>query len=217
MLNTKSIETSSASSKVAPVIKPGNHQLKINRIYLEEPRYQTPDKEYFLMLDVETAPVNDPEFKGWTDPNGNPYQGQIGRVKYSYYSFKNATLDSGTKIDMVEKILQALAILAQNLDAREVLDSVEEETLEAFVDSASAALCPTAFLQFCIGGKEWENKDGYTNYDLFLPKPQKGAYPFGSLESDKILTFDSNDHIVANKKAAREPINSFSPESGLDV
>lgn len=216
MLNTKSIETTAASSKVAPVVRPGNHVMRINRIYLEEPRYPTVDKEYFLMLDLETEPVNDPEFKGWTDPSGKPYAGQIGRVKFGYYSYKNATLESGVKIDMVEKILQALAIIAQNLDARDVLDSVEEPTLETFVNSASAALCPTAFLQFCIGGKEYENKEGYTNYDLFLPKPQRGSYPFGPLESDKIITFDSNNHIVTGKKQAKE-INSFSPDNGLDV
>lgn len=216
MLNTKSIETSAASSKVAPVVRPGNHVMRINRIYLEEPRYPTTDKEYFLMLDLETQPVNDPDFKGWTDANGKPYAGQIGRVKFSYYSYKNTTLESGVKIDMVEKILQSLAILAQNLDARDILDSIEEPTLESFVNSASAALCPTAFLQFCIGGKEYENKDGYTNYDLFLPKPQRGSYPFGNLESDKIITFDSTNHIVSTKKQAKE-INSFSPENGLDV
>lgn len=210
-LSTKSIEA--AGSRTAPVITPGNHTLKINRIYLQEPNYASKfGKERFLVLDVESQPVSDQNFQGFKDANGRPYAGQIGRVKYSRYSFVDGKeLNDGKVTSLANDVMMALVNIANALDQRDVLDSIEANTIEELVDSASAALCPSAYLDFCVGGKEYEGKSGYTNYDMYLIKSTRGSYAFGPKGSDKVAVYDANTHLI---KKEEKPITGF--QSTLD-
>lgn len=205
-LSTKTVQISAA--KTSPLVKPGNHVLKINKISLEKPLYQHDGLQYFLVLDVETQPVNDPNFTAFKDANGQPYAGQIGKVKYNRYAFKDATLTNGTVITLVGTVMESIVRLATAMGQRDVVDNIEENTIEDLVKSVSAALCPTAYMSFCVAGKEYENKQGYTNYDLFLPKGSKDGYAFGPVNSDKVAIFNEAEHIIKNERK-EQPIDGF--------
>lgn len=212
-LSTKSIETS--VSRTAPVITPGNHTMKINKFYLQAPNYASKhEKEYFLVFDLESKPVTDQNFQGFKDENGRPYAGQIGRVKYSRYSFvEGKELPDGRKTSIVNDIMLAMVNLSNSLGQRDVLDSIEANTIEELVTMASSALCPTAFLDFCVGGKEYEGKSGYTNYDMYLVKSSRGNYAFGPEGSDKVITYNADEHLI---KKEEKPISGFNGANSLE-
>jgi hypothetical protein len=62
----------------------------------------------------------------------------------------------------------------------------------------------------CIGGKEYLNKEGYTNYDLFLVRNQRGVYNMENNnvaeDQSKLIKFDSDLHI---KKKKVDNVDSF--------
>jgi hypothetical protein len=83
------------------------------------------------------------------------------------------------------------------------------DTIEAFVQNFSDnAPIRNKFINFCIAGKEYMNKDGYINYDMHLPKADKGSYAFG----DKVLTYDVTKHL---KKLDVKETKSFGTEDAL--
>jgi hypothetical protein len=45
---------------------------------------------------------------------------------------------------------------------------------------------------FCVAGKEYLNKEGYTAYDLFLPKTENKKYPITNVE-DSLLSYDDKN------------------------
>ncbi len=53
----------------------------------------------------------------------------------------------------------------------------------------------TGYINACLGAREWENKEGYVNNDLFLPKRSKEGMPLEELdkESSNLLNFDRNN------------------------
>jgi hypothetical protein len=59
----------------------------------------------------------------------------------------------------------------------------------------------------CINGKEYE-KNGYINYDLFLPKSSKEAYALESATatSSRLISYNPELHI---KKVKVENVESF--------
>ena len=51
----------------------------------------------------------------------------------------------------------------------------------------------------CIGGRERENKEGYINNDLFLPRISKDGVAMEALdkENSRLLKFDRGVHVKA--------------------
>jgi hypothetical protein len=71
----------------------------------------------------------------------------------------------------------------------------------------------------CFGTREWENKDGYVNNDLFLPKMSKGGIPVeavGALNS-RLLTYDTTNknHYRPIVKKDVAPTTSFEPATAV--
>jgi len=62
---------------------------------------------------------------------------------------------------------------------------------------------------------EWENKDGYINNDLFLPKLSKAGVPIEALDAEpsRLLTYDSNDtnHLRRAIKKVSPTTSNFEP------
>ena len=57
----------------------------------------------------------------------------------------------------------------------------QHETIEAFVEKFNLDKpFSEKFLRMCICGREYQNREGYTNFDLYLPRPSKNAFPFES-------------------------------------
>ena len=199
-LSTTDLNTS--GSGMAKTITPGNHVLKINGIYLDDYSYIPGAKH--LMINVETEPLDD--FQGFfidkDDESKGRYAGQIGRIKASQYAFADGETKTGIKIQRDRSIMMFLQNLCKTLGINEWF--IAQDNLHDTIEDLINAFNKTApfqdkFIEFCVSGKEYLNKAGYTTYDLFLPKSEKGKYAFGELKSNKVLTYDENSHLVKIK------------------
>lgn len=218
MLSTK--DMSAGSGKVKPVIDAGNQELKINSIILNTPPY---DKSaYDLQINVESKPVTG-EFEGFlhdmNNPSGPRYQGQVGRVSFQRYAFADTTLPSGREINRDAEIMKALIFMSEQQGKRAELDAIEAQTIEQFVESANTILSGDTYYNFCIAGREWENKEGYINLQLFLPKRSRNGVTIERLDVDNsnMVEFNRSEHIVALKNKSTNTASttsSFEPVAG---
>jgi hypothetical protein len=198
MLNTK--DMSAGSGRTKPVLDPGNHVVKINSITLDQTPYDA--DSYNIHLHVETAPVGgdfEGFFKDYNDQSQGRYEGQIGRVRISPFPFKDTTLPSGREISRDQEILKHMITLAETLDMRDGLDSIEAETIESFMTECNNLMGNSKLMNMCIGGREWENKEGYVNNDLFLPRISKDGIAMEAMdkENSRLLKFDRAVHVKA--------------------
>jgi hypothetical protein len=196
-------------SGMAKTIAPGNHTLKINSIELED--FKFIDGAKHLIMHVETEPIDG--FEGFLinkdDESKGHYAGQIGRVKASQYAFADGETKSGIKIQRDRSILIFLQNLCNTLGINDWFRDQDgkHETVEDFV----AAFTKTApykdkFLEFCVAGKEYESKSGYTNYDMWLPKAENKKYAMAEVEGGKVITYDEAKHL---KKMEVKDVKSF--------
>ena len=201
MLNTK--DMSAGSGRTKPVLEPGNHEVKINSITLDQTPYDA--DSYNIHLHVETQPVGG-DFEGFFRDYNNQslgrYDGQVGRVRISPFPFKDTTLPSGREISRDQEILKHMITLAETLDMRDGLDSIEAETIEKFMTECNTLFTGekgSKFINMCIGGREWENKEGYVNNDLFLPRISKDGIAMEAVdaENSRLLKFDRAMHVKA--------------------
>lgn len=196
MLSTK--DMSAGSGKARPVITVGNQKVKINSITFDQTPY---DREsYNVVLHVESEPI-DGEFEGFlvdsNNPNGPRYKGQVGRIRLTPYPFKDATLPSGREIKRDTEVLKSMIYLSEVLDKRDELDSIEADTIEEFMVSANKVLSGDTYVNVCVGGREWENKEGYVNYDLFLPRNSKDGVAIEAINvsNSKLYSFSRSEHV----------------------
>jgi hypothetical protein len=171
---------------------------------------------YNVVLHVESEPI-DGEFEGFlidTDnPSGPRYKGQVGRVRLSPYPFKNTTLPSGREISRDTEVLKSMIYLSEVLNKRNELDLIEANTIEDFMSSVNKVLSGDTYVNACIGGREWENKEGYINYDLFLPRNSKDGVAIEAIDvkNSKLYTFSKNEHVKELNKP--QTISSFEPST----
>tara|TARA_R100001480_G_scaffold17974_1_gene27337 strand:+ start:1505 stop:2215 length:711 start_codon:yes stop_codon:yes gene_type:complete len=209
-LSTKDLQEGGASVK--KTIAPGNHTLKINSLNLE--KFKFVEDAYHLILNVETEPLKD--FEGFlvdpNNPDGDRYAGQVGRVKTNRYAYADGETRSGFKVNRDRSILIFIKSMCKALDVAEDSDTFtnwftnedgKHETIESFVEAFDNKIqnSEKVYLDFAIGGREWENKNGYINYDMFLLKPMKGTFAFGEPGSNKIMTYNEKDpkHLIPLK------------------
>ena len=199
-------------------LDPGNHVIKINDITFDQTPY---DKEAFnIVLHVETEPVAG-EFEGFLtdaeDQKSPRYKGQVGRVRFAPWPYKDAKLPSGREISRDTEVLKAMIYLSEVLDSREELDMIEADTIEDFMVSCNKLFVEengcSAYFNACIGAREWENKEGYTNNDLFLPRMSKKGIPLEALDKEpsRLVAFDKDEHIKPLKK--KDDVASFEPNN----
>ena len=196
MLNTK--DMSAGSGKARPLMGPGNNQVRINSITLDQTPY---DRDaYNINLHMETKPLGG-DFEGFFRDKDNEskgrYEGQIGRVRVSPFPFKDTTLPSGREINKDQEILKSMIFLAETLNKRDELDSIEANTIEEFMSSANSLLSNSDFFNVCLASREWENKEGYINNDLYLPKLSKDGIPMEALdtENSRLIEFNAGTHV----------------------
>tara|TARA_R110001632_G_scaffold108363_2_gene218257 strand:+ start:688 stop:1377 length:690 start_codon:yes stop_codon:yes gene_type:complete len=212
-LSTTDLGTGKAG--LPKTISPGNHELKINNLKLEE--FKFINGAYHIMLDVETKPIEgfDGFFRNKDDESKGRYEGQIGRLKASQYAFADGQTKSGVKIQRDRSILIFLQNLSNALGVNDwfLEQDGSHETIEAFVKAFNeSASYKDKFLEFCVGGKEYMSKSGYVNFDLHLPKAQNGKYAFGEIECGKTLIYDENNTNHLKKLAVKE-VDSFGDDS----
>ena len=198
MFNTK--DMSAGSSRPKPVMSPGNQVVKINSITFDKTPYDP--EAYNITLHVETEPVKG-DFEGFykdmNDQSKGRYEGQVGRVRMSPYPYKDATLPSGREVSRDQEVLKSMIFLSEQLGKRDALDSIEADTIEAFMTKASALFANSDFFNACIGSRQWENKEGYINDDLYLPRPSKDGVPVEAIDTDttksRLMTYDKSTHL----------------------
>jgi hypothetical protein len=212
-LSTEDLGT--GGSGLPKTISPGNKVLKINNIELEE--FKFIKDSYHLILHVETEPIEG--FEGFALDKDNPdkgsYKGQIGRVKASQYAFADGETKTGVKIQRDRSILIFLQNLCKTMGINEWMQAQhnKHDTIEDFVEAFNAtAPIKDKYLEFCIAGKEYVGKTGYTNYDMWLPKAENGKYAFGEVEEGRVLVYDENKHL---KKLEVNNVQSFGEDEIL--
>ena len=216
MLNTK--DMSAGSGKTRPLMGPGNTVVRINSITLDQTPY---DRDaYNVNLHMETKPIGG-EFEGFFRDKDNEskgrYEGQIGRVRVSPFPFKDTTLPSGREISRDQEILKSMIFLSETLGKRDELDSIEANTIEEFISSVNSLLSNSDFFNACLASREWENKEGYTNNDLYLPKLSKDGIPMEALgtENSRLIEFNAGTHVkpVVKKDAPANGQTNFEPKA----
>jgi hypothetical protein len=210
MISTKDIPTG-GGGKVSKTLQPGNTTIKVNAIYLEEFRFA--EGAYNIMLDCEGVDMGE-TFEGFFIDKANTtlgrHKGQVGRVRASQWAYQDKDLGE-IKINRDIEIVKFLGKFCDAVGCTDWLEKEDgkHETVESLVKALSeAAPFADKFLKVCLCGKEYENKQGYTNFDLFFPKFKDGV-PFENEEVEenvsRVLTFDKASHIIT-KKAPMEII-----------
>ena len=216
MFNTK--DMSVGSGKVRPLLGPGNNVVRINSISMDKTPWDA--NAFQINLHMETKPI-DGEFEGFlrdqNDESKGKYAGQIGRVRMSPFAYKDATLDNGKTISKDNEILKAMVFISEVLDKRSELDNIESITIEEFVSNCNKLFSNSEFFNVCLASKEWENKEGYVNNDLYLPKLSKDGIPMEALNKNKsrLITFNPTVHVKtfdSNSTNSNGTIKSFEPE-----
>jgi len=216
MLNTSGM--SAGSGKEKPVIGPGNNVVKINSITFDVTPYAA--DAFNIMLHVESEPMEG-EFQGFlvdaNNPNGPRYQGQVGRIRFAPYPYKDAILPNGSEISRDTEVMKAMIFLSEQLGKRKELDAIQANTIEDFMSQCGAVLSGPTYLNMCFGTREWENKEGYVNNDLYLPKLSKAGVPIEALdvENSRLITYNPSDktHYRALVKKDVLPTSGFEPAS----
>ncbi len=214
MLSTSGM--SAGSGKEKPVIEPGNQVVKINSVTFDQTPYDA--DAYNITLNIESKPM-DGEFQGFlvdqNNPNGPRYQGQVGRTRFSPYAYKDTTLANGNEISRDTEVMKAMIFLSEALGKRAELDKISANTIEEFMTACNSLFSGSEYVNMCLGSREWENKDGYINNDLFLPKLSKAGVPIEALgtEPSRLLTYDSNNnnHLRKVIKKVSPTTNNFEP------
>lgn len=212
-----------AGGGVPKLIQPSNVSAKILSIYLDRPSFLT-NGEYNLVLMLETASLGD-DFEGFfidkDDPSKGRHKGQIGRVKAQEFAFSTGTTKTGIAKDRDKDIVRflynlfnAMGMAKWYADQDHKYNTIEELVKGIDKDKPFKDI----YLNWCIAGKEYDGKNGYKNYDLYLPFFGKDGAPVEREDvepgNSKLYTFDKAKHLKV-KKAAK-PVNNFSgdPESG---
>jgi hypothetical protein len=216
-LSTTDLGTAKSGSGMPKTIAPGNHVLKINSIFLED--FQFIDGAKHLILNVETKPIED--FEGFMidkdDESKGHHAGQIGRVKASQYAFADGETKTGIKIQRDRSIMIFLQNLCKTLGINEWF--VAQDGLHETIEDLVAAFNKTAkfqehYLEFCIAGKEYVGKTGYTNYDMYLPKSEKGKYAYGEIEAGKVMFYSEATHL---RKAEVKEVKGFGDDNDFTI
>ena len=214
MISIKNLKSSEGSG-LPKVIAPGNVVCKINSIKLETPSYDT--SASFLVMNVETEPIEN--FEGFYIDKNNPdagrHLGQVGKVKTNEYAYKDGTTKTGIKIQRDRSILIFLQSLCKTLGVNEWFTEQDgkHDTIEDFVDAFNAsAPIKDKYLEFCVAGREYEGKTGYTNYDMWLPKAEGKKYAFGAEADGVVIKYDEAKHL---KKLEVKEVKSFGDDEDV--
>lgn len=224
MFSSKEAEKKiSGTGGISKVIQPGNVVARVLDIKLETPPYDA--NAYNLMLSLETEPMGD-NFEGLAinkdDPSMGSYQGQVARVQTQQYSYTDYTNSMGKTTTKEDAIFRWIWNFAKAIGVSDALvgNDIKGDTIQEFIENVKPYLISgERYIHFCIGGSEYENKAGYTQYRLYIAKAQNGKNPYALFtpgESPKnLITFDESVHI--RKKKPAEAVSSFSGRDAGDL
>jgi hypothetical protein len=222
MISTKDIASESTGGGLPKTIKPGINTLKINSVGLKRFPFMEADGGYYFVLNVETEPIEN--FEGFLinkdDESLGRYEGQVGEVKTNRYFYKDGQTKSGIEVFRDEEILKQIRkISIVSTGNTKWLDSVDGkfETIEELVeDFNNSGVFKGLYYNFNVAGKEYERKNGYTGYDLYLPKLTREtvAFELKDVENSKLLPFNELNHWI---KLESKTVAEFGDTLGSSV
>lgn len=198
MISTKNVGGSGFTPKT---LQPGSQTIKINSISLGTVPFS--NTGYTLDLYCEGPDLGE-TFEGfWIDKNDQSkgkHKGQVGRVKSSRYVYDDVTVN-GKDIKRDVQIVKFLNNIAETTGCMKWMDDMDgkfetiEDLVKAFNDNAPYK---DVYFNVILGGREYENKEGYTNFDLFIPKFSKLGVPMEEIgkENSRLINYDENEHII---------------------
>lgn len=209
-LSTKNIQT--GGEGVSKTLEPGENLCKINDVSLEEFKFKAGGYEIMLHLEGEDMGSN---FQGFYIDKDRPevgrHKGKVGTVKATEWAFADGETKSGIPVSRDQEMLKFLKQLCVSIGCVNWLDTQDDkhDTIESLFKAFSKEKpYKDKFLRFCIGGKEYTNKGGYTAHQLFLPKYSKEGVPVekDDVQTSKLIKFKPEDHI---RKKKVESVNDF--------
>lgn len=220
MLNTKDVKTGGGTS-TPKNLQPGNHTVTVNNVNVEE--FPFKPGALHILVHVEGPAIEDETFQGWqidrNDPGKGHHAGQIARVKAGEYAFADGVTKGGREVKRDDDMLRFLKNLCLELD---ILSWFEEQdgkhsTIQSLMDAFSHDKpFKGKELNVCLAGKEYTNKAGYLDFDIFFPKFSKTGVPFESVTkkgNSRIAQFNEKEHV---KKKTVDNVSSFGNDSGND-
>lgn len=222
MLSTKDIQaTSGGSGKLPKTIKPGNITAKVLDISLQ-PLKSDPNAMY-LILHLEGEDQG-PDFEGFMydkdNPNKGRAKGQVGKVRYSAYPYRDGVTKAGKPKSRDMDILRSLVEFATVAGKRDELNEIEADTIDNFVKQAAKLLADGKFYYWCIGGSAYIKDDGNKDYSLYLPrydKNYKNYEPVGTTPS-QVPVFNYTTHVedktTESTKVETEGWSGAAPKEG---
>lgn len=216
MLSTSTVQSESTGSSIKKTLSPGNHVVRIYDMELVKGYNQN---SLQVLLRVE-GPDMGPDFDGFlfdkNNPGGGKFSGQVGRVRLTNYAFEDGVTKGGKVVNRDQSILQALDRLAMCLGVRQAVADIKENTIHDLFAKAKPFLTNGALLNVCIAAKEYTNKAGYKDFDLFLPYAKDKKYPFEAADANpsNLIEYDANVHVI--KEKAAKPVESFEPAAAAE-
>lgn len=214
MISTKDVGAESTGGGLSKTIEPGRHTLKINSVELKRFPFMETDKGYYLVLNVETKPIEG--FEGFfidvNDESKGRHEGQVGEVKTNRYYYKDGTTPSGVKISRDTEIVKAIRKICYAANRYDWFESVDGkfQTIEEFVEGFNSSdVYKNVYFDICVAGKEYEKKNGYTAYDLYFPKLTAKDLVNIEKESAKpsrLINYNQNEHMI---KLEPKEVTSF--------
>lgn len=208
-LSTRDIKGESISKALLP----GNAVCKINEVILEPVTYKEGGLNLILVLESEPIAGFEGFLINKDDASKGSYKGQIGKVKVGEWAFADGETKSGTKVYRDNDILRFIKNLCTALGKLKWLEDQDgkHDDIQSLVNAFDKEKpFKDIFLNYCICGKEYQNKKNYTNYDLYLPRFTKIAGPFAPKTDKsklKVITFDESKHIT--KRKSSETVSEF--------
>jgi hypothetical protein len=199
------------------ILSPGNHLIKIYDIVVEKAPYD--EKAIIIKLKVQGPDIEN-DFEGFyinpEKPELGRFKGPIGLVKSNLYAYQDKTFDNGNQIKRDTEILKFIALLCDALKCQQWLigENKKHATLSSLLTKFKKDKpYLDVYFHACIGGKEYQNKQGFINHDLFLVKPSNGFLPIVSKDDlSDLVIYNESEHIVKLKEQ-KEVSNFEKPAS----
>lgn len=218
-LSTKDVKTGGGG--LPKTIAPGEQILKINSVELKQFPFMQTDDGYYLILNVETKPIEG--FEGFfidkDDESLGRYEGQIGQIKTNRFYYKDGQTKSGIEVSRDMEILKQIKNICIASDAMDWFDDADgkHDTIEEFVEAFNKSkVYEGKWYKFCVAGKEFERNNGYTGYDLFFPKLQRGTVAFEAEDAkiSKVIAYNEADML---QKLEPKEVKEFSEEDAEET
>jgi len=213
-LNTKDLpESTGASNKI---LQPGNCKIKINSIELKKEPFE--GDPYNIILNCEGEDMGE-GFEGFAydknDLSKGKAKGPVAKVRASEYSFQDREFE-GKKFFRDIEILKWFKGFCKAIGKIEWCFEQDDkfDTIEKWVENLNHEKpYDGIWLDSCLAGRAYTNKQGFLNYDLYLPYFNNKGIPLevSGTTPSKLVTFNQTIHIKQPKPAKKaEIVDEFS-------